>query len=428
MKNIMKRNIAFLSMAMLLGACDGGTREPHIDETPKNIYGTVKNISANSITVNGFLLEAGTAAVSYGNRPLQLSTVQQGMRVEVGTNKRGIAENIELAPNLLGEVSHVTSKSITVNDAVLLTSNASDFIVGEWAFVNAYLSESGQWIASGIFNIEPFPQAEIEGVITQYDNVNQQFYIGNTLVNYTDAVIEHDDSLINGAWADVEGSFSKGVFHAVEVEIDNEIQFESIDLEGVISWVNHEKTSMELNGRTRITLTSSTKYEDGSQADITEGKIVDVDIAKGKSSLVATEVEFKGSLANIPSALLPKFELEGEAFTAKKKDNFTLKGYDFSVDARTEFEDDLTIDSIINKQITVEGVKRLVNGQSQFLVKEIELVKSHDLEISLQGIVKNGEIWGYGATDKSLNTFNGRYVDLKCMRDGVAVKQCRIDE
>lgn len=425
MKNIMKTNIAFLSIAILLSGCEG---EPSINETPENIYGTVKNISGESITVNGFLLEAGTAAVAYGNRPLQLSTIQQGMRVEVGTNKRGIAENIELAPNLLGEVSHVTSNSITVNDAVLLTSNAADFNVGEWAFVNGYLSENGQWIGSGIFNIEPFHQAEIEGVISQYNDVNQQFYIGSTLVNYTDAVIEHDDSLINGLWAEVEGSFSKGVFHAVEVEVDNGRQFEGIDLEGVISWVNHEKTSMELNGRTRITLNSATKYENGSKADITEGQIIDVDLSKGKPSLAATKVEFKGSLANIPSAMLPKFELEGEAFPAKTKGEFSINGYDFSVDARTEFDDGLTIDSLKNKQIAVEGVKMLVNNQPQFLVKEIELIKSHDLEISLQGFVKNGEIWGYGATDNSLATFEGKYVDLKCMRDGVAVKQCRMDE
>lgn len=430
MKNIIKKNIVFLSTAILLSACGGGDDAPaSIVETPENIYGTVKSISPNSITVNGFLLEADAAAVTYANNTLQLSEIKPGMRVEIDTNKRGGAENIELAPNVVGEVSAVGAASITVNGAILSTNKASEFSVGDWAFFNGYLAADGQWIASAVFPIEPFEFAEIEGVITQLDDSRTQFYIGSTLVNYADANIDHDETLTNGAWVEVEGSFSTNVFNAVDVDIENDAKYEGVDLEGVISWVNQDKSSIELNGRTRVAITDATKYEDGGRGDLTEGKIVDVDIIKGASGLVATEVEFEGASDNVPSATLPSFELEGEAFAAGTQGSFQINGYHFTVDARTEFDDGLTLDSIINEEIEIEGVEVVVDGNRTFLVKEIERVDINSLEINLQGLVKEkGEIWGYGASDDSLNSFAGQYVEIECMKDGVAVKLCRVDD
>lgn len=243
------------------------------------------------------------------------------------------------------------------------------------------------------------------------------------MINYANARLE--GSLQEGAWVEVEGQQSGASFLASEVEVEDTASFNDMELEGTITWVNQDKSQFELNARTRLYVTTNTQFEDGNQANLVEGKLVDVDIQSMPQGLWAREVEFETSHDNggVPPTLGKKFELEGRA-TLDTNSQLQINGFTFVIDARTQFDDGLTLESLEQKWIQIEGVELTAN---QWLVKEVELeVQSNELDLS--GLVTQKTLWGYQATDASLTPFEGKWVDVECQFDGSNIYNCRIDD
>ncbi|OEF30217.1 DUF5666 domain-containing protein [Vibrio rumoiensis] len=441
----MKKTLLCVSIAALLSACGGGgggdastdngnNNGGNTVTTPTQLNGVATSVTSTKITIGGYSLDAQNAKVTYNGQAMTLQDIQSGMRIEVDTNGQGQAESIELDPSLLGPITAVSDDTITVNGTTLSSSTssvqgyaASSYQVGDWVFVNGYITASGQWQVEGVFEVDPMFEAEIEGTASQVTATS--FFIGSTEIDYSTAQLE-DGNPVDGDWVEVEGNLNQaGVFVATEVEVENDDQFDDVELEGTISWVNHDQSLIELNGRTKIAINSSTRFEDGQQSDLAEGKQVDVDLNSTETGLVALEVEFEGNSSN--SSNNTKFALAGTS-TYVDATHFTINGQSFLVDSRTEFDDRLTMNTINNANIEVEGVEsKDAAGNTSYLVKEIEAVDANENEIDLEGTIQNSDIWGYQATDGSLDSFtNGSHVDVECtiVTLNTQVSNCRIDD
>ena len=446
----MKKTLLCLSVVALLSACGGssGSDNNSSDNTttyssPEKLTGTVTEVSGSKITVNGFELDATKAKVEYDDAQLNLTDIQKGMRVDVETNRYGVATEIELDPSLVGQVTAVNADMITVNGTDIPTTtstraysstaqyNSSVYQVGDWVLIDGYLDNSGQWQVLGIYDASFIHngEAEIEGPISSLDATNKTFYIGQTLVSYASAIeIDDDAPLSDGLWVEVEGHFEKAQFNAIEIDIEDDNQYSGAELEGVITWVNNEQTSFELNGRTNIAITASTVFDDGKQADLIEGARIEVELANGTSGLEATEIEFEdgsGSQAQ-PSV---KFALSGTA-TLIGNTNFSINGFEFITDNRTQFEDRLTMESIDTQGIEIEGVESTdATGNTIYLVKEVEALEANDNDIDLEGSIENGKLWGYTNINGSFGN-DGSRIDVDCtlVNLNTEVSNCRVDD
>ncbi|MBP6519468.1 DUF5666 domain-containing protein, partial [Shewanella sp.] len=110
--------------------------------------------------------------------------------------------------------------------------------------------------------------------------------------------------------------------------------------------------------------------------------------------------------------------------TLTTNNQLQINGFTFDIDARTQFDDGLTLATLDQKWIQIEGVELADN---QWLVKEVDLeVRSNELDLS--GLVMQKTLWGYQATDASLTPFEGKWVDVECQFDGSNIHNCRIDD
>lgn len=429
----MKKSILCLSIATLLSACGGGSssdsnNNTNTTSTPSQLNGMATQVTDTHVTINDYKLNAQSAEISYDDQVMTMQDIQEGMRIEVETDRSGNAEEIEIDPNLVGIISSVTTDSIVVNGVTVSTTDATTvFTKGNWVFANGYFNDSGEWQSEGVFSVTPMHEAEIEGMVSQL--TDHSFFIGPTEIDYSTAHVDLDDgqAIANGDWVEVEGRMDGTVFVASEVEIENDDQYSDMELEGTITWVNNEQTSIELNGRTSITITTNTVFDDGKQTDLIEGARIEADLISGTSGLEATKIEFEdGSGSQTQSSV--KFALSGTA-TLITDSTFSINGYEFNTDNRTKFEDRLTMATIDNTDIEIEGVELTdSNSNTIYLVKEVEALETNDNDIDLEGLIENGMLWGY-SSDSSYG-HDGSRTDVECtlVHINTEVSNCRLDD
>lgn len=429
---------------ILLTACGGGgsstdttpTPTPPPTVTPTKISGTVTAVDPNEpnlITVNGYKIDIAGAEIFYADKPLEVQIeVQKGMRVELVTDSAA-ATQVTLEASLAGEISAVnlvTNKNtITVNGIILEVKDATAYKVGNWVAINGYPTDGGGWTVDSINHIPDFAFAEIEGRVSGLDTVLRQFNIGSAVIHYTSAFFDDnaEPRLQNGAWVEVEGQQDGPAFTAHEIDIedgrDNDA-FDEMELEGTITWVNQDQSRFELNSRTRLDVTAQTRFEDGTKTDLVEGQRVDVDISANTDFLLARKVDFETdhSSGGAPS-LSHKFELAGTV-TWVSNSELRINNNSFVIDARTQLDDGLTLATLDQQWLRIEGVL-LTDGQ--WLIKEIEREQNR-LQLDLTGVVTANALWGYTASDSSLKAFEGQWVEVECQFDGSNIFNCRGDD
>lgn len=427
----MHKTLLCLSITFLLAACGGSSSDDNNSSnnsatTPSKLNGTVEQVSHTHITVNDYQLDAQSAEISYDDHTWQLQDIQVGMRLEVETDQHGRAEEIEIAPNLVGEIHEVNADSIMVNGVMVSTTNqTASFSQGDWVFVNGYFNAESQWQTEGIFMVDAITEAEIEGPVSQV--TESHFYIGGTQIDFSNARLDDNRIPQNGDWVEVEGTMIKDTFIASEVDVDTDGQYSDMELEGTITWVNHQRTLIELNGRTNIIVSTNTQFEDGSQNDLLQGAKIEVDVISTEQGLAATSIEFEQKNGSATDS--NNFALTG---TATNVDNatFSINGTIFVTNTSTRFDDGLTLENIANRDIEIEGVIQTTSGDSIYLVKEIEAYDANSHEIDLQGTLLNGTLWGYQATDSSLSDFTNNHsihVECQLVNMNTEVSHCQLD-
>ncbi|QIL84601.1 hypothetical protein G7083_00910 [Vibrio sp. HDW18] len=417
---------------LLLTACGGSDSSNHHPTTlATKIIGTVSNVSANhqQITINGQRINIANADIRYQQQPIRSEAIQVGMRLEL-ISKDQQAQAITFDPALVGAISAIdrVKNNITVNGILLNVKSASQYQIGQWVAVNGYPTDSGTWQVESINMIDFADQAEIEGRVSALDN--NQFQIDTLTINYQNAQLE--GNLIEGAWVEVEGQLSQDgrLFTAYQVEVDgtnDSSLFDDLEIAGTVTWINDEKTRFELNSHTRLYVNARTEFDDGQASDLQLGRSVEVEVKAQSDGLWAKEIEFEDSSnSNIPN-LTQSFELEGMAELITDNtgsSQLQINGFSFVIDARTEFEAGLSLATINQRWIKIEGIQ-LADGQ--WLAKEVD-VEQQDHDVELAGQVTNNQLWGYTASDESLTAFNGQWISVECGFIGNDIFNCRKDD
>lgn len=449
MKNTSVKNVVLASiLATFVVGCgggsdsDSGTTPPIPTPTPAKIFGTVDSISPTNqtITVNGRTLATASSMVTYQQDKLTTDAITKGMQVEILTANNN-AKAIALNPAFTGTVSAIGKDTIMVNGVQFISAQPqlkNDITIGTWVMISAKLQSDGSWLASSVTSPVGVTtqESEVEGRVSKLNEAAQQFNIGKVIVNYANAELDLEGhQLANGQWVEVEGRYDTQnlTLFAEEVDIENEMDFNDAEIEGVITWVNTEKTHFEIDSRTRILVTPRTQFEDGKQVDLKTGRVISVDLIAKGMGLEATEIEFEDATGTTPQPFVREFSVEG---LAQMTDGvFTINGIEFTLDAGTYYDDGLTATTLLNhKWLDVEGieVKATTVTPAHWLVKEIELNDVNHPEaiptnISLEGPVSSNSLWGYTSTDNTLAQFNGKWVEVECTLNGDDLLKCRLD-
>ncbi len=398
---------------MLVG-CGGSGDNDNRDTKTGLLDGQIQNLSQQNktLTVNGYQLSATQAQVLYRNQPLEFSTLTDGMRAQFSVTDNNISE-MKLDPSLVGEVSAVSGHQFTVNGVELIFDALPDIRVGDWVMVTTYPTVNGEDEVVAVSRIEPVAQVEIEGQVSRLSD--NEFYLGTMRVDYSAADVDDRDELVNGAWVEVYGElYDNNNFKAYDVEVEDDADFDDVEIEGLVTWVNNDVTLFELNSRLRIEVNDRTEFDDGRRSDLQSGRWVEVETVFNQGRLIAEEIDFEDGGDYERGK---EFEVEGLA--VYQNEQLSINGIVIVVDGNTEFDDGLTLSNLNGQWVEIEG--RFYNGN--FRALEIEK-EDRDDDIELEGPVADNTLWGYFARDYSLQKFNGQWVDVECDFDGVDVYDC----
>lgn len=158
-----------------------------------------------------------------------------------------------------------------------------------------------------------------------------------------------------------------GIFMADEVEIDSDdAEGQEVEIEGIITDINSDKTKFTLNARNQFSINHQTKIEYNDQyvdkSMLAIGSFIEVEALNG----VAQEIELDSDDSNVSG--FREFEYNGTALSTGNNGSFTVDGNLIHIDAYTEFDDYLNEDTLHGQSVEVEGV--IINGKN--VAREIE--------------------------------------------------------
>ncbi|HIF9527836.1 TPA: DUF5666 domain-containing protein [Photobacterium damselae] len=391
----MKKLALVTIIGLILSGCGGGgssdngsTPKPDIqpETKPALVEGTIDTVNGSNITVNGRSYQV--ASVNYANTPLAdgVSVLKPQMMVQVSEVAKAGA-TVFLDPTLLGQVTAVnhTNHTFTVNGVELSFAQLNKEIdINDWVMVSALpmATETGVgYKVLSVIEVENTDLAgkyELEGTLSQLDSGASTFKLGQVVVDY--ANIQLDPTIGNGDWVEVTGQMSDGSFVATEVEVDNyddneDFDFDDAEIEGVVTWINKEKTLFTLNARGQFVINNSTRFEDGTRNNLKMGTLVEVTAING----VAKEIEFERDHdGDHDQGTWSEFDAEGIVSYVMDStitlDTFNGVSQTIYVDNMTRYEDRLTLATLPGKRVEIEGIVR--NGQK--IAREIELEELDD--------------------------------------------------
>ncbi|TGZ36703.1 hypothetical protein EQ875_00487 [Photobacterium damselae subsp. damselae] len=386
----MKKLVLVTIIGLILSGCGGGggsdngsTPKPDIkpEAKPALVEGTIDKVNGSNIIVNGRSYQV--ASVNYANTPLAdgVSVLKPQMMVQVSDVAKAGA-TVFLDPTLLGQVTAVnhTTHTFTVNGVELSFAQLNkDIEINDWVMVSALpmATETGVgYKVLSVIEVENTDLAgkyELEGTLSQLDSVASTFKLGQVVVDY--ANIQLDPTIGNGDWVEVTGEMIDGAFVATEVEVDNyddNEDFDDAEIEGVVTWINNEKTLFTLNARGQFVINNSTRFEGGTRNNLKMGTLVEVTAING----VAKEIEFERDHdGDYDQGTWREFDVEGIVSDVTDS-TITLYGVQqpVYVDNMTRYEDRLTLATLPGKRVEIEGIVR--NGQK--IAREIELEELDD--------------------------------------------------
>ncbi|KJF88775.1 DUF5666 domain-containing protein [Photobacterium phosphoreum] len=391
----MKKITLATLIGLVLTGCGGGggddstAPQPPVETKPQLVMGTIDRIDPvnNEITVNGMPYQVND--VEYANKPLAdgIALLQPQMMVELtALTKSNVTVSIE--PTMVGIISDITANTFVVNGVTLNYAVHSDLKNGEWVMVSSLpvVTELGLgYKVLSVIKIEKNDfgnRYELEGRLTNLNKVDQTFKIGaSTLVNFSNAATNSTIECENGRndiqclidadrqWVEVSGKMQDGIFMADEVEIDSDnAEGQEVEIEGIITDINADKTKFTLNARNKFTVSHQTKIEysnsnkPADKSRLAIGSFIEVEALNG----VAQEIELDSDDSNVSG--FREFEYSGTALSTGDRGSFTVDGNLIHIDTHTKFDDDLNEYNIDSQSVEVEGV--IINGKN--VAREIE--------------------------------------------------------
>lgn len=359
-----------------LMACNSDDSAPSVTQpTPQRVEGSIELVDLNTdkITVNGYSYKVDR--IIYNNTDLALNQLQKDMTVTISTTVNE-GTQVSLNPTIVGIVTQLSGNQFTINGVTLTFANLSnDINNGDWVMVSSLPAADGGYTVLSVVKFEDadlIGHAEIEGPISSL--TQSEFRLANMItVDYSNASIDDNETLMNGQWVEVTGKMIDNKFNATEVEVENyDDLHDDNEIEGVITWVAKDFSSFELNSRGRFLINSRTEFDDGSRNSLTLGAMVEVSSIKQGSYRLATEIEFEGQ----DSDDWHKFEFEIDGIvrditrTTDIVTSFKINNNTVLTDVNTVYDDGLNqVNFTDGMYVEVEGM--IVDGNH--VAREIEL-------------------------------------------------------
>jgi hypothetical protein len=411
--------ISLSAITIALTACGSSSSNNDSNELtasanlPSVIIGQVTGVTSDSITVNDHIIAAGSAEVEIEGNNATLANIKQGMMVEVETNGTSATE-IDYDPVFKGPIN-IQNDQVSIAGVTLSNLNSSDFSQGQLFEISGYshsLNSLTVTYQAPITNSQS--ELEVQGSIT---NLNQQlrtFNLGDLVINYQQADI--DGTLSNGQLVGVEGFYNNAIFTAIEVDAEQSLSFiDNIDteLEGVITFVNNNMSLITLNSQWQVSINDQTQFEDGTTANLVVGQVIEVDGVWQQADNKLLAQEIEFESTNINSNTTnQQFSVAG--VISYEQNIATINGIEFTFNSQTVFEDGLSVNTLDGQWVELEGTY----NNEQNSVSEVEL-EDDTSEINLTGLVSANQnqqatLWGYISEDNSLTQYLNQTVGLEC--------------
>ncbi|WP_279142348.1 DUF5666 domain-containing protein [Photobacterium phosphoreum] len=387
----MKKITLATLIGLVLTGCGGGggddsaAPQPPVETKPQLVMGTIDRIDPvnNEITVNGMPYQVND--VEYANKPLAdgIALLQPQMMVELtALTKSNVTVSIE--PTMVGIISDITANTFVVN-GVTLDYKLDPELAGEWVMVSSLpvVTELGLgYKVLSVIKIEKDDfgnRYELEGRLTNLNEVDETFKIGaSTLVDFSNAANLGDIECGNDRtgiqcltnadkqWVEVSGEMQGGIFMADEVEIDSDdAEGQEVEIEGIITDINSDKTKFTLNARNQFSINHQTKIEYNDQYvdknRLVIGSFIEVEALNG----VAQEIELDSDDSNVSD--LREFEKKGILANITAT-SFTVNGFKIDIDSQTIVDNNEKLVDLDGFRVEVEGV---IIG-TRYVAREIE--------------------------------------------------------
>ncbi len=275
-----------------------------IDSTNKTLRILGQKVLTHAGTVyapglaNGFAsIQAGDVLEVHGFL-LPASNELQATLIERKTNPNKFKISGTLT-NLSAASATFQVGTLTISYAGLrgsdVPSNLSDGAPVKVRLVPAQPSAGAAWPATRVrINKDALAdkdEAEVEGVITALTNT-ATFSVGNVPVDARNASFRDGSAgLAVGARVEAKGSLVGGVLVASLVKAEDDGN--EVELKGTISGLNTSAKTFVVRGQT-VSYGAAVRYENGSQADLADGRSVEVkaQLPSAGTVLIATDIEF----------------------------------------------------------------------------------------------------------------------------------------
>lgn len=373
----MKKSALAAVITLLLSGCGGGSdSSTSQDQVPRHVTGTIERVDNvnKTITVNGH--DFNFNRVGYAGETLT-TPLQENMMVSVSMAARSEV-TVEMEPTLVGQITITNGTSFTVNGITLnFDLSTSDIENGDWVMVSSLPTANGYKVLSVVeFEQGEQPdQVEVEGLISNLDMNANTFKIGAAItVEFTNNVIEDNAELSDGQWVEVTGNLDGANLTANTIEVEDYDDLEDDnEIEGVITWVNADKSRLELNRRGQFIVEASTRFEDGDSTNLIAGQIIELTAVQRNGKNVATEIEFDdndndsdwGQQDFEHCGIIKNIQLDSKGGAT----GFEIGTHSIIIDAQTSYDDGLSISLTDGLLVEVEGL--IINGKN--IAREIEL-------------------------------------------------------
>ncbi|OBU43413.1 hypothetical protein AYY26_04120 [Photobacterium phosphoreum] len=375
----MKKITLATLIGLVLTGCGGGggddstAPQPPVETKPRAVQGTINavNVPANTIEVNGYSYDV--ASVAYGtDTQFTIKDLQKNMMVAVSTSSK-VGVSVQLEPTMVGMITNIdrVNSTFVINGATLTFSIDQNIDVNDWVMVSSLPQATAAGLGYKVLSVVKFEhegivgQYEVEGRLSSLNENNKTFKLGAaTQVHYTDNIIEDNATLQNGQWVEVKGQMNGDIFDASEVEVETyDASDNDNEIEGVVTWVNRDKSQFELNARGRFMVTGSTYFEDGNKSNLNIGVMVEVTAVNG----IAREIEFENDFDGEFGDAWREFEEKGILANITAT-SFTVNGFKIDIDSQTIVDNNEKLVDLDGFRVEVEGV---IIG-TRYVAREIE--------------------------------------------------------
>ncbi len=264
-----------------------------------------QRVTVDPTTVFDERLPAGLAGLQV-NQPVEVYAVFDGAlqryratRVEPSTVIAGL--------RLRGPVAALdtTTRTLRVGSVIYSYAGATDVPAG--LAVGSYVrlrlapeSLRAAWVVTRFSAaLRPLPDSDggrVEGLITRFVSISS-FDVNGRPVDASGAAISGSGNLGVGVRVEVEGSIRGGVIRASKLSIksDGDISERGFDLFGAITVVNTPPGSIVVRGLVIYTTRSDLRIDNGTAADLTVGRTVEVraQLSADRLRLEATRIKFR---------------------------------------------------------------------------------------------------------------------------------------